>query len=53
MANGIEMMLGSSAVTPVATQWVKTLYRWKDANGRLHITDQAPPDGTTADVIQH
>lgn len=30
----------------------KLLYRWKDEKGRLHITEQAPPEGVKADVIQ-
>lgn len=31
---------------------VKLLYRWKDEKGRLHITEEKPPAGIKADVIQ-
>ena len=31
---------------------VKLLYRWKDEKGRLHITEDKPPEGIQADVIQ-
>ncbi len=30
----------------------KPLYRWKDERGRLHITEEKPPEGVQADVIQ-
>ncbi len=30
---------------------VKPIYRWRDANGRIHITDTKPPDGIEADVL--
>jgi hypothetical protein len=31
----------------------KPLYRWRDAEGRMHITQDKPPEGVKADVIQH
>lgn len=37
---------------PAVESPAKPLYRWKDAQGRLHITDQPPPEGVQADVIQ-
>lgn len=30
----------------------KPLYRWKDAKGHLHITEEKPPEGVKTDVIQ-
>lgn len=30
----------------------KPLYRWRDEKGRLHITEDQPPEGIKADVIQ-
>lgn len=30
----------------------KPLYRWQDAKGRVHITEDKPPEGVKADVIQ-
>ena len=35
-----------------APEPVKLLYRWKDEKGRLHITEDKPPEGIQADVIQ-
>jgi hypothetical protein len=31
----------------------KSLYQWKDANGRVHITEAPPPEGIKADAIVH
>jgi hypothetical protein len=36
---------------PVDDAPVKPLYRWKDSGGRLHITEEKPPEGVQADVI--
>ena len=37
---------------PSAQDQLKFLYRWKDEKGRLHITEEKPPAGIKADVIQ-
>lgn len=29
----------------------KTIYRWRDADGRMHLSDEKPPEGTPADVL--
>jgi hypothetical protein len=31
----------------------KPLYRWQDAKGHVHITEEKPPEGVKADVIQY
>jgi uncharacterized membrane protein required for colicin V production len=31
----------------------KPLYRWKDSNGRVHITEEKPSEGVQVDVIVH
>lgn len=31
---------------------VKRAYRWKDKNGRWVLSDVAPPEGTTVEVIE-
>jgi hypothetical protein len=29
----------------------KTIYRWRDANGRIHLTHEKPPAGIQADAM--
>ncbi|HSC75050.1 MAG TPA: CvpA family protein [Pseudomonadales bacterium] len=41
-----------SEATNTRTPSAKSLYRWKDSNGRLHITEEKPPEGAEADVIR-
>lgn len=31
----------------------KSLYQWKDTNGRVHITEAPPPEGIEADAVVH
>lgn len=39
-------------ITPAQPMQEKNLYRWKDERGRVHITEDQPPEGIKADVIQ-
>lgn len=42
-------LLGLSvAVSPALAAGKKKLYRWTDANGEVHYTDQLPPEAATA-----
>lgn len=50
-AEGMDIPVRRSASAPTPEP-AKSLYRWKDANGHLHITDQAPPEGIQADAIR-
>jgi len=43
---------GSSKAVSSKPVSSKPLYRWQDDEGRLHITEDKPPEGIKADVIQ-
>jgi hypothetical protein len=49
---GSEPASTAQAKQPSAQDPLKLLYRWKDEKGRLHITEEKPPAGIKADVIQ-
>ena len=33
------------------TETTKTIYRWRDPKGRIHLTDEKPPEGTPYDEL--
>lgn len=43
MVLGVVLM-----VLPLCVQAEKRLYQWRDASGRLHFSDTAPPDGNAS-----
>lgn len=47
------LMLGLLAATlSFGAQAGEKVYKWKDANGTVHFTDQPPPKGTQFDNVQ-
>ena len=47
------LLLGSLAILlSLAAHSADKVYKWKDANGVVHFTDTAPPQGTQFDNVQ-
>ncbi|HQQ75317.1 MAG TPA: DUF4124 domain-containing protein, partial [Pseudomonadales bacterium] len=49
---GQSVIVRPASTKSQAQEPSKPLYRWKDSNGRMHITEEKPPEGVKVDVIQ-
>lgn len=60
LANGSQLDKLPPAPAPAVTASAPTeklppkpLYKWTDSSGHLHITEQRPPEGVKAELIEH